>query len=67
MYVVGVGLVKIYKALIRLVAGGTLHPPSDVYVRRFLCLLLYFNKTATLKLVGDQAWFLVLKLNLQRS
>ena len=61
------GLVKIYKALIRLVVGGTLHPPSDVYVRRFLYLLLYFNKTATLKLLSEQAWFLVPKLNLQRS
>ena len=25
--------------------GGTLCPPSDVYVRSFLCPLLYFNKT----------------------
>ena len=37
MYVVGVGLVKVYKALIRLVKGGSLCPPSDVYVRSFLC------------------------------
>ena len=32
MYVVGVGLVKVYKALIRLVSGGTLHPSSNVSV-----------------------------------
>ena len=42
MYVVGVGLVKVYKALIRLVRGGSLCPPSDVYVRSFLCPFLYF-------------------------
>ena len=45
MYVVAVGLVKVYKALIRLASGGTLHPPSDVSVRSFLCPFLYFNKT----------------------
>ena len=45
MYVVGVGLVKVYKALIRLATGGTLCPPSDVCVRRFHCPFLYFNKT----------------------
>ena len=44
MYVVGVGLIKVYKALIRLGSGGILHPPSDVYVRSFLCPFLYFNK-----------------------
>ena len=37
MYIVGVGLVKVYKALLRLMSGGTRHPPSDVYVRKFLC------------------------------
>ena len=26
MYVVGVGLVKVYKALVRLVSGGTFRP-----------------------------------------
>ena len=62
MYVVGVGLVKVYKALIRL-ARGTLHPPSGVYVSPFSDL----NKTATQKLLSDQAWSLILKLNLQRS
>ena len=39
MYVVGVGLVKVYKALIRLLRGA-LCPPSDVYVRSFLCPFL---------------------------
>ena len=29
-------LVKVYKALIRLVSGGILHSPSDVYVRNSL-------------------------------
>ena len=37
MYVVGVGLIKVYKALLRLARGGILHPASDVYVRSFLC------------------------------
>ena len=45
MYVVGVGLVKVYTALIRLVSGGFLHPPSDVYVRNLLCPFSDFNKT----------------------
>ena len=45
MYVVGVGLVKVYKALIRLVRGGTHRPASDVYVRNFLCSFSYFIKT----------------------
>ena len=40
----GIGLVKVYKALIRLASGGTLHPPSDVCVRSFLCPFSYFNK-----------------------
>ena len=31
--------------LLRLVRGGILHPPSDVYVRSFLCPISYFNKT----------------------
>ena len=29
----------------RLVRGGILHSPSDVYVKSFLCPLSYFNKT----------------------
>ena len=45
MYVVGVGLVKLYKALIRLESGGTLCSPSDICVRSFLCPLSHFNKT----------------------
>ena len=52
MYVVGVGLGKVYKALIRLVSGGTLHPPSDVYVRSFLCPFFHFNKTLLHKSSG---------------
>ena len=47
--------------------GGTLHPHSDVYVRSFLCPFLYFNKTATQKLLGNQAWSLAPKLNLWSS
>ena len=39
MFVVGVGLVKVYEVLIRLVSGCTLCPLSDVYVRSFLCSL----------------------------
>ena len=31
--------------LLRLVGGGILHPPYDVYVRSFLCPISYFNKT----------------------
>ena len=45
MYVVGVGLVKVFKPFIRLASGGILCPPSDVCVRSFLCPFLYFNKT----------------------
>ena len=37
MLVVLVGLATVYKALMRLVSGGTLQPPSDVCVRSFLC------------------------------
>ena len=37
MYVVGVDLVKVCKAFVRLVSGGILCPLSDVYVRSFLC------------------------------
>ena len=43
---------------------GTLHPPSDVYVRSFLCPFSFFNKTATQKFLSDQEWSLVPKLNL---
>ena len=46
MYVVGVGLVKVYKALLRL-------------ERSTLCPFLYFSKTATQKLLSDKAWSLV--------
>ena len=37
MYVVEMGLVRVYKALIRLVSVGTLHLPPEVYARSFLC------------------------------
>ena len=45
MYVAGVELTKVYKALLRLARGGALCPPSDDWVRSFLCIILYFNKT----------------------
>ena len=45
MYVVGVDLVKVCKAFVRLVSGGILCPLSDVYVRSFLCPFVYFDKT----------------------
>ena len=38
-------LKKYIAPLLRLVRRGILHPPSDVYVRSFLCPLSYFNKT----------------------
>ena len=44
-YVVGVGLVKVYKVLARLVSGSTLCPPSDVCARSTLCPISYLNKT----------------------
>ena len=46
MCVLWVGLKKVYKALIRLAGGrrGSI-PPSDVYVRSFLCPFFYFDKT----------------------
>ena len=31
--------------LLRTARGGILHPPSDVYIRSFLCPISYFNKT----------------------
>ena len=31
--------------LLRTARRGILHPPSDVYVRSFLCPISYFNKT----------------------
>ena len=45
MYVVGMSLVKVYKALVKLVSGGILCPSSDVYGRSFLCPFSYFNKS----------------------
>ena len=43
MYVVGVGLKKVFKALARL-AWEAFRPPSDVCVRSFLCPFSYYNK-----------------------
>ena len=48
----GMGLLKVYKALIRLVSVGTLHPPSDVYVRSFLCPFFTLIKT----LIHKSSW-----------
>ena len=45
--------------------GDSFRPPSDVYIRSFLCPFSYFNKTATKKLLSDRAWSLVPKLNLE--
>ena len=36
---------KVYSSLAKTGEQGTLCPPSDVYVRNFLCPSLYFNKT----------------------
>ena len=36
---------KYIAPLLRLARGGILHPPSDVYIRSFLCPISYFNKT----------------------
>ena len=45
MYVGGVGLIKVYKALIRLVSRALSIPFLMSLVRSFLCPFLYFNKT----------------------
>ena len=44
-----------YNSLAKMSEVGTLHTPSDAYVRSFLCFFSYFNKTATQKLLNDQA------------
>ena len=36
---------KVYSSLAKTSKGGTLHPPSGVYVRNFLWPFLYLNKT----------------------
>ena len=48
-------------------AKGALCPPSDVYVRSFLCLFLYFNNQSSLKEIspGCSLEGLMLKLKLQ--
>ena len=35
---------KVYSFLTKTSKGGTLHPPSDVYVKSFLCAFSYFKK-----------------------
>ena len=57
------------KQLAKTNKGGILQPPSDVYVRNFLCPFELQWNSATQKLLRDQAWSLVPKLNicLQRS
>ena len=37
------------KQLAKASMGGALNPPSDVYVRSFLCPFLYFNETLLYK------------------
>ena len=50
MYVVGVGLVKVYKALIKL-ASGALSVPLLMSMSQTFCVLFHCNKTsATQKL-----------------
>ena len=46
MYVVGLGLVKVFKALIGL-ESGALWPLSDVYVRNFFCPFSHNKTSAT--------------------
>ena len=46
--------------LLRTVRRGILHPPSDVYVRSFLCPISYFNKTLLQKsswVIKPGPWF----------
>ena len=55
------------KQLAKTSKGGTLHPPSDVCVRSFLCLFSHFNKTLLHKstwVIKHGPWSLVPKLNL---
>ena len=55
---------KYITPLLRLASRVLSTPPhSYVYVRSFLCPFSYFNKTAIQKLLSDQAWSLVPKLN----
>ena len=51
----GVGLVKVSKALIRLAGGALFLPPSDAYVRNFLYLLYAVIKLYYTKALSDQA------------
>ena len=69
MYVVGVGLVKVYKALIRLASGAFSIPLLISMAKTFsgkkkkktFPVLFHCNKT---KALSNQALSLILKLNL---
>ena len=59
MYVVGTSLVKVYKALIRLVSVGTLCPPPDVYVRSFsvpFCTLIKILLYKSSRVIKPGPW-----------
>ena len=64
MYVVGVGLKKVYKALIRLAKGAFSVPLLMSVSEAFSVPFLTLVNSATQKLLSDQAWSLVPKLNL---
>ena len=64
MYVIGVGLVKVYKALLELVRG-TLSVPLLMPVSEAFSVLFHCNKTsATKKALSFKDWSLLPKLNL---
>ena len=58
MYIVGVGLVKLYKALTRVVNQTLSVPLSDVCVRSFLCPFSSSKTSATQKLwvIKPSSW-----------
>ena len=62
MYVVGVGLVKVYKALIRLAMGHSV--PLLMSLSEAFSVLSHCNKTSATQKLSDQACSLVPKLNL---
>ena len=53
MYVVGVGLKKVYKVLIKLAGEGVLRSCSDVYVRSFLPFPTFIKLCYTKALEGS--------------
>ena len=59
MYVVKMGLVKVHKALIRLVREALSIPPL-MSISEAFSALFHCNKTATQKLLNDEAWSLIL-------